>query len=175
MCGDRYNWRFDPRDCLESCFTLLGALVVGTTGLWAARAGGRGVMSLLVALMGMFYLVPGILYIVFSIFLSRRQTWAIVATMALASLHGLLAMVVLIGGVLQQNVVGIVGGALWAAALGQLVYHLSQSFASVRAEREEYAPRGFEPIPYGGQVAYPPPPPPPPQGVAPPPPPPRGA
>jgi hypothetical protein len=109
-------------------------------------------------LLGFIYLVPGILYIVFSVFLARRQPWAVVATLILASLHGLFALLAVVGAVALQNPVQIAITALWAAAMVELIFQLSKSFEAIRAEQGEFAPRGFEPIQYGS--TYPPPPPP---------------
>jgi hypothetical protein len=132
-------------------FTLLGTLVMALSGAVGQRVGGtRGMFTVLMAAIGFVYLIPGILYIVFSIFLSRRQPWAVIATIVLAALHALFALLALAGTLLQGNMIGALLVGLWVAALAQLIFHLSQSFAAIRAEREQFAPRGFEPIPRYG-------------------------
>ena len=136
-------------------FTILGMLVVGLTGTLGQRTRGGGFMPMILAALGFIYLIPGILYIVFSVFLARRQPWAVIATMILAALHGLFAVLALFAALAAQNPIQIGITALWVAAMAQLIFHLSKSFESMRAEQGEYAPRGFEPIQYGGN--YPPP------------------
>jgi hypothetical protein len=100
---------------------------------------------------GLVYLVPGVLYFLCAIFLKRRQFWAIVLGLVLASIQLLL---LLAGGVAFVNALG--GGntlvsltllviLLFIAAFAQLIYHLSKSFEAIK-----YAPieqqRGFEPM-----------------------------
>src|SRR5437588_11007671 len=118
-------------------FTILGMLVVGLMGVSVPRARSGGFLPALLALMGFIYLIPGILYIVFSVFLARRQPWAVVATIILAALHAVLAALALVAAILTQNMIQIGITALWVAAMAQLIFHLSKSFDSIRAEQGE--------------------------------------
>jgi hypothetical protein len=90
--------------------------------------------------------VPGILYIICSIFLSKRQVWAIIVTMVLAGLTELVAVLALIMRLMAGSTIGSVIAGVAIAAFAQLLLHLSKSFESIRADAE-YAPRGFEPLP----------------------------
>jgi hypothetical protein len=96
--------------------------------------------------------VPGVCFIVFAVFLARRQFWAVVASLCLASASCLLmlgAMAFFVAFVLTDDFQPVLLAplsviALIVAALGQLIYHLARSFEAIRiVEPQE---RGFEPI-----------------------------
>ena len=61
---------------------------------------GRGAAAappVLIVLGLMFYVVPGVCFIVLSIFLARRQFWAVVASICMASVACLFALVMFVG------------------------------------------------------------------------------
>jgi hypothetical protein len=150
----RYNWPSARRGCWE--FTIMGMLVVVAAGASLASGGVLHAPSFGIILIGMIYLIPGILFLIFAVFLKRRQPWAIVATMVMASLHALLALVGCVGSLLSGvHIIPAAICALWLAAMAQLIMHLSKSFDSIRTDAE-YAPRGFEPLPFG-TIQTPPP------------------
>jgi hypothetical protein len=140
--------------CSFSPFFLRGPMP-GSAGLFIS-------MSVLV-----FYIGPGVAYLVFSIYLKRRQFWAVVAALVLASIQLFLS---LLGGVFfvvamaagqsrtpsVPTAVAVIPTAiigLVVLALAQLVYHLALSFEAIKyAPAEEL--RGFEPL--MGQGIYPP-------------------
>jgi hypothetical protein len=136
-------------------FTILGLLVLAVAML--NPSGSRGTPTLVLYAIPMIYLVPGVLYIVFSFLLRQRKSWAVVASLVLVSVHELMAVVVL----LRLIVIGmpptwlLIILLLWVAALAQLLYHLGKSFESIRA-RTETQPRGFEPLPVSRFVPPPP-------------------
>lgn len=104
----------------------------------------------------LFYLGPGILYLVFSIFLARRRLWALIATMALAGVQVILMAIAM--AVLLVMLSSFAGGApsamVWIplaimvvliAAIGQLIYYCARSFPVIRQPLIEQQ-RGFEPL-----------------------------
>ena len=127
-------------------FALLGLLVMAVTMNASARIGARG--SLAVYIIPLFYLVPGVLYILFSIFLRQRQQWAVIASLALVGVHELMALLILVRLVLSGVAVNwvLIVVLVWILALAQLLFHLAKSFESIRAY-QELVPRGFEPLP----------------------------
>lgn len=157
--------RGDPRRPLRLAIRstrLLGGLFVllgfcGMVPVMFAPGGGGDVMFMaLVGVGAAVYFVPGLLYIVFSIYLGHRKVWAVVATIVLASVQ---LLVVLLGiavfavtfllphsdlPAMALLPMGI--AALLAGALGQLIYHLSKSFESIRYEPVAAWDRGFEPL-----------------------------
>ena len=151
--------RGDPRRPLQlairSMRLLGGILLLFSTCATAPffLRGGRPGGVPWVALIGMlFYLAPGICFIVFAVFLARRQFWAVVASLCLASASCLLmlgALAFFVTFALRDDFqpillvpLGVI--ALIVVALGQLIYHLARSFEAIRiVEPQE---RGFEPI-----------------------------
>lgn len=100
----------------------------------------------------MFYVGPGILYIVCAIYLKRRRTWAVVMAIVIASLHLLLVLAAIISILISiastgNNSLWIAAGilALFIMAFAQLIYHLSRSFESLKCPPMEEQ-RGFEPV-----------------------------
>ena len=103
-----------------------------------------------------FYWVPGVLYIVFAVYIKRRQFWAVVGGLVLACvqllffLMGLAVMLVFYFAPHSDLplpfliVIGLI--ALVAGALAQLAYHLARSFQAIR--EPPYGPdeHGFEPV-----------------------------
>ena len=142
---------------------ILGGLLValgicGTGGglLVAQRGGlppGMAVMQMIGAL---FYLVPGVLYIVFALYLKQRQFWAVIAGLVLASgqllfvLFGFVASLVMYfvpnSGLPPPFLIAIGVMGLFALALAQLVYHLARSFQAIREPPYGKEERGFEPV-----------------------------
>ena len=139
-------------------FTLIGVIVCAVFGLTSSRMAGRmiGMRSMFQMLVALVYLVPGVLYLVFAVFIGKRQPWAIVGTMVLSGLHGVMALIACIGAAIGGNIIGLVICVLWLSAMAQLMYHLSKSFESIRADAE-YSPRGFEPLAAGTYPVQPPP------------------
>jgi hypothetical protein len=164
--------------CFGGCVGLAFGVAVGSAaGGFGGGGGGAGaawgVWFVLVLAGGMFIL-PGVLYLVAAGALKRRRQWAIVLGLVLS---GLKCMLWLIGTVsaavgLASSMIagngpslGRVGvqlliGLGFTAAFGQLIWHLSQSFAGLRLA-DDAEPRGFEPIlPYASPAAPAPRPPP---------------
>ena len=105
-------------------------------------------------IVAIFYILPGVLYVLCAIFMKRRKTWAVIVALVLALLHLLstsffgIALLIGINPAPGQEpffwaAVCIVH--LFAAAFGQLVYHLSTSFRAIRA-MPVGGERGFAPI-----------------------------
>jgi hypothetical protein len=161
----------DPRRPLHLAILstrLLGIvlLLFGTCGvssflmtLTRSSRGGPGVgeMWILVGA-SLFYFVPGALFLVFSIFLGRRQHWAVVCGLVLSSLMGLFVLFALVGFVLAVlrrageepavwMAVPLTVIALFGLAFGQLIYHLSKSFEAIKHPPFGQEVRGFEPLP----------------------------
>jgi hypothetical protein len=101
----------------------------------------------------LFYFVPGVTYWVCGIFIKRKQLWAIIVALALASLHFTLFLIVAatfaVTALQPRNRVAMVaiGIALGFAILFlQLIVHLSRSLKSIKPTSPDID-RGFEPLP----------------------------
>jgi hypothetical protein len=129
-------------------FLCFGLLVLGLSWMVTARpSGASNMMFVNGAPISLVYLIPGVLYLVFVVFLSRRQPWAAVGGMVVAILQLPVAAIALVMVVLHGvPLLPLVLSALWVAGLIQLIYHLSKSFAAIRFEAISGA-RGFEPLP----------------------------
>jgi hypothetical protein len=101
------------------------------------------------------YLVPGILYLLSSIFIKRGRSWAIVMGMVLAALSLVVSLLMCVGGLViatTDDMVVFVGvlifcfGLLLTAALVRLVFHLGHSFKAIKLLPPESI--GFEPLMY---------------------------
>ena len=143
--------------------TIIGVLMLVSFAFFLRRG---GVVSRLPLLSTLVYLGPGVLYLLFAIFLARKQRWAVVAGLILASIQSVFAAILFVF-VLAQGpeawlAIAICG--LLVAALIQLIFHLSKSFEAIRLSETEQ--RGFEPLPvqtlHGSWPTPPPPAPPPP-------------
>jgi hypothetical protein len=111
------------------------------------------VLLLIVVGVFMIYLIPGVLFLIFAIFLKRRQSWAIIGGMVLSSILLLLSVLSLVAllinsaraGQTPAFLIGLLINLLFLAAFTQLLIHLSQSFRALN-----YFPpderRGFEPV-----------------------------
>jgi hypothetical protein len=108
----------------------------------------------------LFYVGPGVVYLITAIYLKRRQFWAVVVGLVLASIQSLFVLLGIAGILLtlmRQPAVSIalvpMGVMIFVLlALAQLIYHLSLSFEAIKyAPTEEQ--HGFEPL-----MATPPPP-----------------
>ena len=118
--------------------------------------GGDPLFTAIILIGAAAYFVPGMLYIVFSIYLGHRKPWAVVATIVLASIQLLFVLlgiaVLAVTFALPHSdlpptaLVPVGIAALLAAALAQLIYHLSKSFESIRYEPVGASDRGFEPL-----------------------------
>jgi hypothetical protein len=124
--------------------------------LISAQAGRMVGMSAYFMAGAMVYAVPGALYILCSIYLGRRQFWAVVAGLVLASIQLIFVLFAVFGAVVSlassQNslpvffwiMVGLL--AFVGLALAQLVYHLSKSFEAIKHPAPGEEVRGFEPV-----------------------------
>jgi len=162
----------DPRRPLQLAVRSMRWLGIFLTGIgllilvsfaFLARRG--GVVSRLTLLSTLVYLGPGVLYLLFAIFLARKQRWAVVAGLILASIQAILAAILFVVVLTQgpEAWLAIAVSGLLLAALVQLIFHLSKSFEAIRLT--EITQRGFEPLPVqtltGSWPAPSPPPPPP--------------
>jgi hypothetical protein len=107
--------------------------------------------ALVLVAAAVFYVGPAVCYIVFPIFLLRRQFWAVVASLVRAGLHCVLALISLLmfayAAVSSSGNVPILPAVvmlLVVAALSQLIYHLSLSFEAIKHMPADE--RGFAPI-----------------------------
>jgi hypothetical protein len=153
----------DPRRPLHLAvrsMRLLGAILIlfatcaGVTfGLVAVRVAARGMPVWGMAFGILFYLLPGLVFIILAMYVKQRQAWAVAASICVTSVG---AMVVLLGLVAvvftgvsdpgRSPAIWIAIGALVLilAALGQLIYLLSRSFEAIRCAPPDE--RGFEPV-----------------------------
>ena len=116
---------------------------------------GLGMPSMVLAIIATaFYIGPGVMYLLCAIFMKRRKTWAVIVALVLASLHllsmsffGISLLVGINPGPGQEPFfwVAICIVLLFAAAFGQLVYHLSTSFRAIRS-MPVGGERGFAPV-----------------------------
>jgi hypothetical protein len=105
----------------------------------------------------LFYFGSGVAYLMFSIYLKRRQFWAVLGSLILASIQLLFTIVAAVSltiitltkspnmfnfSIISLNLLGIVSVIL---ALAQLIYHLALSFEAIKHVPVEEQ-RGFEPL-----------------------------
>jgi hypothetical protein len=123
--------------------------------------GGRGVFApgRIVFLGSVFYLVPGVLLLVFSVFMARRRLWAVVGALVVSSLAAVFLLVAGVGFGLtislvptrQSQVVPIflfVGvWTVFLVSVAQLIYHLARSFEGIKHPPFGEELRGFEVLP----------------------------
>jgi hypothetical protein len=139
---------------LAAIFLLFGSFAVFPLVVGGVMLGGLSAIA--TASFFVFYMGPGVVYLLCSIYLKRRQFWAVLVSLVLASIQLLLAltgMVFLFVALNQMSRIGNFTFLLWAIipialiilALAQLIYHLILSFEAIK-----YIPieeqRGFEPI-----------------------------
>ena len=141
-------------------FVLVGSFAA--TRIVLTRAGQKGVIfvpSPAVLLAWLLYLVPGTLFLLFSVFVRRRRPWAVVGALLITSLSALFVMaagvailVAMIAEGEARPVRVVVVLAAWTATeftIGQLIYRLALSLKAIKhmpfggAENS----RGFEPLP----------------------------
>jgi hypothetical protein len=144
---------------LGLCGTLpmlfLGIRRAGGTG----GAGGAPVGMIAFATLStiVIYFGPGALYIVCSIFLARRRTWAVITAMVLAGIQllfiafGLVSLAIVYFSAAAPARMGFIWipigvTVLIMLALAQLEYHLSRCFEAIRLAPVDVQ-RGFEPLP----------------------------
>ena len=143
---------------LGALFVLLGLAVLAVPALYALRGGGSaGGGVILMGVASLLYLVPGVLYVLCAIYLRRRQLWAVIVALVLASVQLLFLAIGLLGvviGIANSRgaatsfalvYLGLIG--LVAAALAQLIYHLARSFEAIKHPPFGAEVRGFEPLP----------------------------
>lgn len=143
---------------------LFSLCTLGPTTLPMLRSGrgGPGNFPVFLVLAVLVYLVPGVLYLVFSIFLARRERWAVIGGLVLASVHGALSLLALVsmalvaatGQVPGPAVIPLVVMALVVVALAQLIYHLARSFEAIRYPPFGVEERGFEPLNVAAGVVH---------------------
>ncbi len=133
-------------------FLCFGAVSLFPLLLYRARGPGFP-FAFIYILASLIYFTPGLGYMLFSVFLSRRHPWAIVATIVLAALNLLFILfgfIVLLMTLASNNAplmpyilipIGI--GGIFILALIQLIHHLSKSFEALR---NPPTPHGFAPI-----------------------------
>ena len=100
------------------------------------------------SIMVLFFGLPGAMYVVTAVFMRRRQPWAVIVGLVVASLDGLFALLAFLGSLINvanSPVMSIIT-LLWVIAMAQLIYQLAKSPAAMRAETQ-YQPRGFEVLP----------------------------
>lgn len=101
------------------------------------------------------YLVPGVAFMVFSVFLGHRKFWAVVGALVVSSMLGLLILVSAASvSILVLSSETPVFIAIMLAiflfllvAIGQLIYHLAKSFEAIKYPPFGQELRGFEPLP----------------------------
>jgi hypothetical protein len=134
--------------------------------LISRRAGLWGASAVVLIVIATFYAGPGVLYLICSIFMKQRKTWAVVVALVLASLNLILTLFSGIGLLLNIHVapgqtrvllvpLGIM--LVFVAAFGQLIFHLSRSFTAIRTDPVT-GHRGFTPVliqPVGDQTIRP--------------------
>ena len=168
--------RGDPRRPLHLAIRstrLLGIvlLLFGTCGMasFMTTRLGRGTPAIptwIFVAGAMFYFIPGALFIVFAIFLARRQYWAVVGALVLSFLLGVIFLLALGGfafAVISRTqradagmAIPVIIFCLFSLAIGQLIYHLSKSFEAIKHPHFGQEIRGFEPLPVRAVDAPPP-------------------
>lgn len=130
---------------------LISMMSILSMALVRMRSGGI-IMLMMVSMLT--YMIPGVLFLVFSVYLSRKRAWAIIGGLVLTSIS---LLVLLIGVVTTTYAVSQFGQspavliafavfALFIAAFVQLIVHLSKSFNALRHTPVDQQ-RGFEPLP----------------------------
>jgi hypothetical protein len=141
-------------------FVLVGSFAA--TRLVTTRGGQTGALfvpSPAVLFAWLLYLVPGTLFLVFSVFMRRRRLWAVVGALVLTSLSALFVTLAAVAIVVAMNAEGearparvVVVLAAWTATeftIAQLIYRLARSLKAIKHVPFGAAddPRGFEPLP----------------------------
>ncbi len=136
---------------------MCGTMPMVWAGMRGGPAAGFGVMAVIVLSTVLIYFGPGSLYLMCSVFIARRRTWAVITALALVGIH-LLFMSVGLGALLVAFFSGsshfddaflLIPAAvvlLVLIALAQLAYHLSKCFEAIRQAPLDVQ-RGFEPLP----------------------------
>ena len=138
-------------------FLLFGTCSVAPMMRTMGRAGMVGYPAFLL-IGAAVYLAAGGAFLLFSIFLARRQFWAVVAALVVSSVVSLIwifaAIALVVALLANAGDIGsppaLIGGAvllLLIAALWQLIYHLALSFEAIKYPPFGQEVRGFEPLP----------------------------
>jgi hypothetical protein len=124
--------------------------------LLSARAGSLAGMRVYFMASAMVYVVPGALYLLCSICLGRRQFWAVVGGIVLASIQLVFVVVASLGAVIALVSSPAVPPVLFwimvavlafvGLALAQLIYHLARCFEAIKHPGPGEEIRGFEPL-----------------------------
>jgi hypothetical protein len=163
----------DPRRPLHLAIRstrLLGILCVlfGLCTMLPSFPTTSGPSAVLLAGASLVCLLPGAAYFLVSMFLARRQFWAVVLGLVLASLQALFALAALIG-VLAALIIDarntgdvepfgfvfVLGLFLFLVAFCQLISHLILSFGAIKHVPPEEQ-HGFEPVFAARQAPAPP-------------------
>ncbi len=153
----------DPRRPIflaASSMRLLGGLLILVAGLFGAIAafaprGPRGGSVPVAAIItAMIFGLAGVAFLVSSIFVVRRQKWAVVLGLVLTALELLLIVLNVVGMLMRggldnpANGVPLVISVLFFAAFGQLAVHLSKALPALDLPPwgKGEAARGFEVI-----------------------------
>ena len=130
---------------------LLFTVATAAPLLMSRRMFALGAPFMIMQLLGlMMYLAPAVIYLICSMFLQRRQFWAVVLALVIASIQLLLMLlaVIMLFAVSSLNqspflLIPIGIFALFILALAQLIYHLARSFEAIKFVPPEEG-RGFE-------------------------------
>ena len=145
-----------------TCALMPFMMYMGRSGPGAAASAMPTWTMVMVALV---YFIPGASFMTLSIFLGRRQHWAIVCALVLACLLAFFFLFAFAGfavAVFSRGeapevwmVVPVAIVSLFGLAVAQLIYHLSKSFEAIRHPPfgEEF--RGFDPLPVRPAVPTP--------------------
>ena len=117
---------------------------------------GPTIVSVNVAAVAIFMIVPGVLYFVFATPMGRERRWALVTIMVFAAIHiagfALFPLLVIArGGGVGPVPLFFMGAVLLLASF--LIVYGVRAIPATRAPSEHLARRGFEPLPVAGSSA----------------------
>ncbi len=137
---------------------LWGTVPMFLAGMRSARPVSTFGMGVIALSMVFIHFGPGALYLVCSVFLARRRTWAVITAMIIAGVQLAYMLLAFAFGGLALNLfsapaapsalvlVAFGVSMLIFLALAQLEYHLSKCFEAIRLAPIEVQ-RGFDPLP----------------------------
>lgn len=117
---------------------------------------GPAVVSINVAALAMFMIVPGVLYFVFARPMARARRWAVVTLMVFAAIHvagfALFPLFVIArGGGIGPFPLFLIGGVLLLASY--FIVYSARALPATRAPSDHLTRRGFEPLHIAGASA----------------------